>query len=198
MPNLIPSMYIGLNQILDAIQSKRPFYDLLSRLVLETNHELWMNLLKAFYNKRFKSLSVASAHQAIHILRIVDLLVRQKKKCGKYGLEDGRFDRGISDLLSTVFTRTFQNMMPLILGVLEKMKSDYTKEKETICMSYGRPVSPRSRRPVQVRERGLRHLDGMPRSCRAARHPQLDPQVGHSNQDDSHLPERVPNHRARG
>lgn len=53
-------------------------------------------------------------------------------------MQDGRFERAVSDLLSTFFTRTFQNMMPLILEVLEKMKSDYTKERDTICMSYGR------------------------------------------------------------
>ena len=52
-------------------------------------------------------------------------------------MTDDRFLKAISDLLSTLFTRTFQNMMPLILEVLEKMKTDYTKEKETICMSYG-------------------------------------------------------------
>lgn len=50
---------------------------------------------------------------------------------------DGRFERAINDSLSTFFTRTFRNMMPLVLEVLEKMKTDYTKERETICVSYG-------------------------------------------------------------
>lgn len=56
-------------------------------------------------------------------------------------MTDGRFEKAINDLLSTFFTRTFKNMMPLILEVLEKMKTDYTKEKETICVSYGTHLS---------------------------------------------------------
>lgn len=72
------------------------------------------------------------------VLQITDLVIKQSKKCAKYGMIDGRFEKAINDLLSTFFTRTFRNMMPLILEVLEKMKTDYTKERETICVSYGR------------------------------------------------------------
>lgn len=45
-------------QILDAIQSHRPFYEELFKIVFETKHELWMNLMKAFYNKRYRELTV--------------------------------------------------------------------------------------------------------------------------------------------
>lgn len=75
--------------------------------------------------------------EGLFILRIADLIIKWRKKCARYGMQDGRFERAVNDLLSTLFSRTFQNMMPLILEVLEKMKTDYTKERETICMSYG-------------------------------------------------------------
>ena len=126
-----------IHQILDAIQAKRPFYRDLFELVFEHQHEQWMNLMKAYYNKRFKELTVKSNKQGMFILRFADLMIKQNKKCRKYGMQDGRFDKALNDLLSTFFTRTFQNMMPLILEVLEKMKTVYTKEKETICSSYG-------------------------------------------------------------
>lgn len=143
---------------------------------METKHELWMNLVKAFYNKRYKELS------GMVVLQIADLIIKQRKKCERYGMADGRFERAVSDLLSTFFTRTFKNMMPLILEVLEKMKTDYTKERETICVSYGRhSSSSRSGRPFQVCERSLRLVDGLHRLHSPKRSAQPHQQVETAN-----------------
>src|SRR3990167_3879117 len=52
-------------------------------------------------------------------------------------MTDRRYERGVYDLMSTFFSRTFQNMMPLILEVLETMKKSHSLEEGTICVSYG-------------------------------------------------------------
>lgn len=54
-----------------------------------------------------------------------------------YGMLDPRYKNSYNELISTFCVRTFKNMMPLILEVLEKMQKDFYKEKETVCVSYG-------------------------------------------------------------
>ena len=52
-------------------------------------------------------------------------------------MTDKRFENAPNDLLSTVFTRTFQNMMPFVFEVLQKMKTTYDRENDTVCTSFG-------------------------------------------------------------
>ena len=54
-----------------------------------------------------------------------------------FGMHDARYDKSVHDLLSTFFARTFKNMIPLVLEVLEKMKTEYARENGTICVSFG-------------------------------------------------------------
>lgn len=69
-------------------------------------------------------------------------------------MKDLRLDRSLSDLISTCFSRTFSNIMPLIIQVMLKMTKEYAKEKETICVSHGRVnIIIRTGGPVQVHER---------------------------------------------
>jgi len=84
-----------------------------------------------YYNGRFKELS------GNDILEFADMMSRQRKGIAKYGMVDNRVERGIHDLLATFFCRIFKNTMPLVLEVLTKMRSDYSKERETICHSHG-------------------------------------------------------------
>ena len=100
-------------------------------MVMENNHERWTEILQTYYNTRFKEI------QGGVLLQVADIIEKQNTRINKYGMSDKRYDRAINDILSTFFTRTFQNMMPLVLEVLEKMKTIYGKEKETICVSYG-------------------------------------------------------------
>lgn len=68
---------------------------------------------------------------------MVDVVYNQDKKNKKFGMTDKRYENSLNELISTFCVRTFQNIMPLILEVLEKMKKDYGKEKDTICVSFG-------------------------------------------------------------
>ena len=49
-------------KILDSIQAHRPFYQDLFKMIMEFNHERWTDIVKTFYNKRFKDLSVGPSH----------------------------------------------------------------------------------------------------------------------------------------
>jgi hypothetical protein len=119
------------DKILDAIQAGRPFYPDLLKQVIEHNHEVWTSVVTKYYNMRFKELS------GNEILQFAALVSKQRKGILSYGMCDNRFVQGLHDLMATFFCRTFKNLMPLLLEVLEKMKKDYLKERETICISYG-------------------------------------------------------------
>ncbi len=71
-------------------------------------------------------------------MQVADLVLKQQQGVEKYRMKDARLERSLSDLMSTFFSRTFASIMPLILEVLNKMTKEYTKEKETICVSHGR------------------------------------------------------------
>lgn len=98
---------------------------------MEHNHEAWTKIISTYYNTRYKELS------GQNILEFTNLVSKQRKGINSYGMYDARYVQGLHDLMATFFTRTFKNMMPLVLEVLEKMKKDYSKERETICISYG-------------------------------------------------------------
>lgn len=53
---------------------------------------------------------------------------------------DPRMSEAISEITASFCNRTFGNMMPLVLEVLNKMTKSYDLEKETICVSYGKLI----------------------------------------------------------
>lgn len=68
---------------------------------------------------------------------VAHMILKQKLLGKEYGLSDTRLSEAINDITSTFCGRTFENMMPLVLEVLEKMTKKYDLEKETICVSFG-------------------------------------------------------------
>ncbi len=116
--------------ILDSLQAYRPFYDELFKLVMKTYHMSWWESVRQWYNKNYKNLG------AIQIITIADLLMRQCDKNEKYGMVELRFNRAFNDLLSTYFVRTYKNIMPLALEVLQKMTKECDREKD-VCFSFG-------------------------------------------------------------
>lgn len=64
-------------------------------------------------------------------------MLKEKIVSEKYGMKDERLTDGINDIAASFCSRTFKNMMPLTLEVLEMMSKKYEIEKETICVSYG-------------------------------------------------------------
>jgi hypothetical protein len=94
------------------------------------NHDLWTGVIAKYYNMRFRDFG------GDVILQFAELVAKQNKYINKYGMEDKRYDKAIHDILATFFNRIFQTMMPLVLEVLEKMKTEFVKENETICVSH--------------------------------------------------------------
>lgn len=66
------------------------------------------------------------------------MLLKEKVITEKYGMMDDRLRDGINDITASFCSRTFKNIMPMTLEVLEQMTKKYEIEKDTICVSYGR------------------------------------------------------------
>lgn len=69
---------------------------------------------------------------------MANLVLLQQQLCIKYGMTDNRLSEAINDISASFCNRTFQTMMPLVIEVLDNMTKKYEKEKDTICVSYGR------------------------------------------------------------
>ena len=71
------------------------------------------------------------------ILQFLNLLYNYHEMNLKFGLKDPRYVNSFRHIVNTFSIRTFNGMMPMILTVLEDMKKNHIKEKETICVSHG-------------------------------------------------------------
>lgn len=120
----------GAFDTLDAIQACRPFHQHLFKLVMETFHRSWTALLTKYYNSRFRDID------GLTILQFADLTLKQLKGNKKYGMTDRRYEDCVNDLLSTFFSRTFKNMMPLVIEICYRIQKDYSKDNE-VCESFG-------------------------------------------------------------
>ena len=69
---------------------------------------------------------------------MADLILRQRLVGTKYGMTDNRMTEAIGLITASFCARTFENMMPLVLEVLENMTKKHDLERETVCVSYGR------------------------------------------------------------
>lgn len=72
------------------------------------------------------------------MLKIANLISCQRIMGKQYSMIDPRMTEAISEITASFCNRTFGNMMPLVLEVLNKMTKNYDLEKETICVSYGK------------------------------------------------------------
>ena len=118
-------------EILDSLQAQRPFYQELFKTVMETYHIKWTEQLRAGYNTLYKQMSGGQ------VVMFANLITKQTRLNTKYGMLDPRYERCLGDLMTTFYSRTFKNIMPLVLQVIERMKTEYYKEKDTICLSHG-------------------------------------------------------------
>ena len=113
------------------MQATRPFYDEIFKLYIKDYHKKFTKFVAEFWNTRMKEFD------GMIIMQFLDIIYHQEHLINHYGMKDPRYSNSYNELISTFCVRTFKNMMPLILGVLKKMQTEYYKEKETICMSYG-------------------------------------------------------------
>ena len=69
----------------------------------------------------------------------MNLVVKQENTIKDYGMSDPRYANSYNELTATFAVRTFKNIMPMILEVLEKMKTEFYVEKN-VCLSHGRTI----------------------------------------------------------
>lgn len=70
-------------------------------------------------------------------MRFLNVLYKQEIMINSYGMTDPRYFNSYNEVSGTFCVRTFNNTMPMVLEVLEKMQKDHYKERGTICASYG-------------------------------------------------------------
>ncbi len=76
----------------------------------------------------------------MQILELLNLLFNEEKVATEYSMLDPRYVNSYNGLISTFSVRTFHNMMPMVLDVLEKMKTEFYVEK-SVCLSNGNHYS---------------------------------------------------------
>lgn len=54
-----------------------------------------------------------------------------------YGMADPRYYNSYNEISATFCVRTFKNLMPLVIEVLDKMRTEFYVEKN-VCLSHGR------------------------------------------------------------
>ena len=123
-------------QTLDSIQAVRPFYPELLKVYLKEFHVQFTNTSKNFWNNRMKEFDVLPAHQAASVLEFLNSMFLQEKLANEYGLSDPRYKNSYNELTATFCVRTYHNMVPLVMEVLQKMKTEFYLEK-TVCLSHG-------------------------------------------------------------
>lgn len=116
---------------LDAIQSFRPFFREVFKLYMQTFHLKFTDFASQYWNKKYKKFA------GNEIMSFLDILYQQEQMINSYGMTDPRYFNSYNELSGTFCVRTFANMMPLILQVLEKMQTEFYKERDTICCSHG-------------------------------------------------------------
>lgn len=63
------------------------------------------------------------------------MLQDQEKTISEYGMSDPRYGNSFNELTATFCVRTFKNIVPMVMEVLEKMKKEYYVEKN-VCLSH--------------------------------------------------------------
>jgi hypothetical protein len=102
--------------------------------VLNNYHNEWLDKVKLNYNALFKDMDTRQ------LLALSELLRQQRLLADRYGMADPRFAEALRDIGSTISNRTFANVMPLVVEVLDTMTKKHYTEKETVCQSFGSAV----------------------------------------------------------
>jgi hypothetical protein len=72
----------------------------------------------------------------MQVLEFSGILHAEEKLTSEYGMSDPRYANNYSQLTATFCVRTFNNCLPMMNKVLDKMKSEYFIEKG-VCYSNG-------------------------------------------------------------
>jgi hypothetical protein len=72
----------------------------------------------------------------VSILEFLAILVEQENTIKEYGSEDPRYHISYNELTSTFCVRIYKNIMPMVMEVLETMRTKIYLEK-TVCLSHG-------------------------------------------------------------
>lgn len=70
------------------------------------------------------------------ILEFLYILVEEEKMINEYGTHDPRYGNSYNELTATFCMRVYNNIMPMVMEVLEAMKTKFYTEK-TVCLSHG-------------------------------------------------------------
>lgn len=73
----------------------------------------------------------------MQILEFLNLLYLEEKLINEYGMEDIRYQNSYNEITATFSVRIFKNMMPLVMEVLQKMRTEFYVENN-VCLSHGR------------------------------------------------------------
>lgn len=98
---------------------------------MQKYHLLLTDFAALYWNRKFKKFS------GVDIMQFLSVLYQQEITINTYGMTDPRYFNSYNEVSGTFCVRTFNNTMPMILEVLEKMQKDFYKEKDTICVSHG-------------------------------------------------------------
>ena len=64
-------------------------------------------------------------------------LYTQERLINEYGMTDPRYKNSYNELNGTFCVRTFRNVIPMVMGLLEQMKKEFYVEKG-VCLSNGK------------------------------------------------------------
>lgn len=98
---------------------------------MQNYHIIFTDFASEYWNKEYKDFGGKD------IMRFLNVLYDHQALINSYGMTDPRYINSYNEVCGTFCVRTFNNTMPMVLEVLEKMQKDFYKEKETICVSYG-------------------------------------------------------------
>ena len=116
---------------MDGLQAFRPFYLDLFKLYMKEYHVKFTEFVSTYWNLRGKRFG------GRQIMRFLGILHSQENCIKEYGMTDPRYSNSYKDLSASFCIRTFNNLMPMVLEVLDKMQKEVDKERDTICVSHG-------------------------------------------------------------
>ena len=155
-------------------------------MIMEYNHEQWTELMKSFYNRRFKELGVASAQTGP-----LDPADRGP------GHQAEQEEPGVRHAGQALREKRARPALDLLRADLQEHDSAGagSARKDEARVHEGKRDGLRlfrASRPLQVHERSLRPVYGLPGPGRPERHPESRPE------DALHIPKRVQGARQRG
>lgn len=114
---------------LDALQCQRPFYADLFEQYMQHYHLHLTDWFADIWNKRYLELG------ASEIISIIDILFKQCSIIETYGMTDPRFAESWNELTQQFAQSLFGNIMPMILDVANKSKTDYSQAKDRFVLN---------------------------------------------------------------